>query len=96
VEELPPDVAGLEAALLRWNQVYETVRHHQALGYQTPERFYQETSSRVSKQLVGHSLSRKGGLVRYLLTQYRGLTKGQGLYSVYLDRVRAFFDRSRS
>lgn len=41
VEDLPADLGGLEAALLRWNQVYETVRPHQALGYLTPEQFYQ-------------------------------------------------------
>lgn len=42
VEELPGDLAGLQDALLAWNQVYETVRPHQALGYLTPERFYQQ------------------------------------------------------
>lgn len=42
VEELPADLGGLEAALLHWNQVYETVRPHQALGYKTPEQFYQD------------------------------------------------------
>ena len=41
VEELPSDAAALEAALLQWNYVYETVRPHQALEYQTPEQFYQ-------------------------------------------------------
>ena len=42
VEELPADLGGLEAALLRWNHVYETVRPQQALGYKTPEQFYQD------------------------------------------------------
>ena len=42
VEELPADLGGLEAALLRWNHIYETVRPHQALGYKTPEQFYQD------------------------------------------------------
>ncbi len=42
VEELPADLGGLEAALLAWNQVYERVRPHQALGYKTPEQFYQD------------------------------------------------------
>ena len=41
VDDLPADLGGQEAALLRWNQVYETVRPHQALGYKTPEQFYQ-------------------------------------------------------
>jgi len=42
VEELPGDLAGLQAALLAWNQVYESVRPHQALGYLTPGQFYQK------------------------------------------------------
>lgn len=42
VEELPADLGGLEAALQRWNGVYETVRPHQALGYLTPDDFYKQ------------------------------------------------------
>ncbi|MFQ5987676.1 MAG: helix-turn-helix domain-containing protein [Dehalococcoidia bacterium] len=42
VEELPADLGGLEAALLAWNRVYETVRPHQALGYKTPDEFYHD------------------------------------------------------
>ena len=42
VEELPADPGGQEAALLQWNQVYETIRPHQALGYKTPDQFYQD------------------------------------------------------
>jgi len=42
VEELPADLGGQEAALLHWNHVYETIRPHQALGYKTPEQFYQD------------------------------------------------------
>ena len=41
VEDLPTDLDGLEAALLAWNRIYETVRPHQALGYLTPNQFYQ-------------------------------------------------------
>lgn len=41
VQELPADLGGLEAALLAWNHVYENVRPHQALGYRTPQEFYQ-------------------------------------------------------
>jgi transposase InsO family protein len=41
VEGLPTDLGGLEAALLAWNYIYETVRPHQALGYLTPEQFCQ-------------------------------------------------------
>jgi transposase InsO family protein len=42
VEELPADLGGLEAALVASNQLYEQVRPHQALGYKTPEQFYQD------------------------------------------------------
>tara|TARA_B100001971_G_C18170823_1_gene527012 strand:+ start:611 stop:1294 length:684 start_codon:yes stop_codon:yes gene_type:complete len=42
VEELPADLGGLEAALLAWNHLYETVRPHQALGYKTPDQFYRD------------------------------------------------------
>lgn len=42
VQDLPADLGGLEAALLAWNHVYENVRPHQALDYQTPEEFYQQ------------------------------------------------------
>ena len=42
VEELPADLGGQEAALLRWNDIYQTVRPHQALGYKTPDQFYQD------------------------------------------------------
>ncbi len=41
VQELPADRGGLEAALLAWNHIYENIRPHQALGYRTPEQFYQ-------------------------------------------------------
>jgi putative transposase len=41
VEEFPADLGGLETALLLWNHIYETVRPHQALGYKTPDQFYQ-------------------------------------------------------
>ena len=47
VEELPADLGGRQAALLAWNQRYETWRPHQALGYLTPEAFYQ-------RWLAGH------------------------------------------
>ena len=41
VEDWPADLGGLGTALLRWNRVYETVRPHQALGYLTPDEFYE-------------------------------------------------------
>ncbi|MDP2727110.1 MAG: helix-turn-helix domain-containing protein [Dehalococcoidia bacterium] len=42
VEGLPDDLDGQLSALLSWNQTYERIRPHQALGYKTPERFYQD------------------------------------------------------
>jgi transposase InsO family protein len=42
VEDLPADLGGLEQALLAWNLTYETVRHHQALGYKTLDQFYHQ------------------------------------------------------
>jgi len=42
VEDLPVDPDELETALQAWNRVYEQVRPHQALGYKTPEQFYQD------------------------------------------------------
>jgi transposase InsO family protein len=42
VEDLPADLRGLELKLQAWNHTYETVRPHQALGYLTPEAFYQQ------------------------------------------------------
>jgi transposase InsO family protein len=54
VEELPADQGGLEAALQRWNRVYETVRPHQALGYLTPNQFYEQwvKEQRLRKEAV--------------------------------------------
>ena len=40
-EDLPANLGGLKSALIAWNQVYERVRPHQALGYLTPQEFYQ-------------------------------------------------------
>lgn len=42
VEDQPADRGGLEAKLQAWNHVYETVRPHQALGYLTPDEFYEQ------------------------------------------------------
>ena len=59
-EELPVDLGGIEAALLCWNHVYETVRPHQALGYKTPEQFYQDwlaSHSETGKERVLSDMS---------------------------------------
>jgi putative transposase len=45
VYDLPADRGGLEAALVAWNQRYETARPHQALGYLTPNQFYEQWSA---------------------------------------------------
>ena len=43
VEDLPADLGKLEVALQVWNRhIYERVRPHEALGYKTPEEFYQQ------------------------------------------------------
>ena len=42
MEELPAALGWVEAALLRWHRVDETVRPHQAPGYETPDQFYQD------------------------------------------------------
>jgi putative transposase len=54
VEELPAEIRGMEAALQRWNRIYETVRPHQALGYLTPDQFYQRWADeqRLRKEAV--------------------------------------------
>ena len=42
VRDLPADFGGLQTALLAWNRRYESWRLHQALGYLTPDRFYEQ------------------------------------------------------
>lgn len=42
VYDLPADFGGLRNALLAWNQRYESWRLHQALGYLTPDQFFQQ------------------------------------------------------
>lgn len=51
VQELPADLGGLEAALLAWNHLYENVRPHQALGYRTPDQFYQQWLATQNQRL---------------------------------------------
>jgi transposase InsO family protein len=46
VYDLPADFGGLRDALLAWNHRYESWRLHQALGYLTPDQFYQQWLAR--------------------------------------------------
>jgi len=39
VTDAEPDLEGLQAALLEWEHVYNTIRPHQSLGYLTPAEF---------------------------------------------------------
>ncbi|MCH7511970.1 MAG: transposase [Chloroflexi bacterium] len=39
--ELPDTIGELRQKLRAWEAVYNTERSHQALGYLTPETFYQ-------------------------------------------------------
>ncbi len=40
--ELPDTIGELRRKLRAWEVVYNTQRPHQALGYQTPEAWYQQ------------------------------------------------------
>jgi transposase InsO family protein len=42
VVELPDGIGELRQKLRAWETIYNTRRPHQALGYQTPEAFYQQ------------------------------------------------------
>ena len=39
VVDLPLEIPALNQALLAWEQVYNTIRPHQALGYLTPQQY---------------------------------------------------------
>lgn len=52
VEDLPTDLPGLAHKLAVWNQTYETVRPHQALGYLTPQAFYQHWQDHFGKEAL--------------------------------------------
>ncbi len=53
VHDLPADFGGIETALLAWNHRYESRRLHQALGYLTPDQFYQQwTENHPRKEAV--------------------------------------------
>jgi len=45
VKELVPETEELRVQVKKWQQEYNTVRPHQALGYLTPDEFYDKVSS---------------------------------------------------
>jgi transposase InsO family protein len=52
VEDLPADLRGLAHKLAAWNKTYETVRPHQALGYLTPQAFYEQWQQHHGKEAL--------------------------------------------
>ena len=48
------DLSELRAELLEWEQVYNTVRPHQALGYVTPLKFLQQRKEYSGKGVMCH------------------------------------------
>jgi transposase InsO family protein len=47
VTDAEPDLSSLQAALREWEQVYNTIRPHQALGYLTPAEFLASLEPRM-------------------------------------------------
>jgi len=54
VTESSFDLSELRDELLEWEQVYNTVRPHQALGYLTPSRFLEQQKYRKEKEGMCH------------------------------------------
>lgn len=52
VTEANFEIAEINRALLQWEEVYNTVRPHQALGYLTPQEFLQRCHENVRKEEV--------------------------------------------
>jgi putative transposase len=48
------DIPELNQALLKWEQVYNTVRPHQALGYLTPQQFLECYRQRQKREVSCH------------------------------------------
>jgi len=49
------EIRELNQALLKWEEVYNTIRPHQALGYLTPQQFleqYQQKKKRGNVSLI--------------------------------------------
>ena len=54
VTESSFDLGELREELLEWEQVYNTVRPHQALGYVTPLRFLEQRKNYKRKEVMCH------------------------------------------
>jgi len=54
VTDSPFDLPELRKELLEWEQVYNTVRPHQALGYVTPLRFLEQQKEYPGKEVMCH------------------------------------------
>ena len=49
-----PELLFEEKELLEWEQVYNTVRPHQALGYVTPLKFLEQRKEYSGKKAMCH------------------------------------------
>lgn len=47
-------ISELDQALLKWEQVYDTIRPHQALGYLTPQQFLTRHQQNQKKEVSCH------------------------------------------
>jgi len=54
VTESSFDIAELRAQLLDWEQIYNTVRPHQALAYLTPLKFLKRQKEEQGKEVMCH------------------------------------------
>ena len=54
VTESSFDIAELRAELLDWEQTYNAVRPHQALGYLTPLEFLEQWKEKQGKEVMCH------------------------------------------
>ncbi len=48
------DIAELRGELLEWEQVYNAIRPHQALGYLTPVKFLEQWKENQGKAMMCH------------------------------------------
>ena len=54
VTESSFDIAELRGELLEWEQVYNGIRPHQALGYLTPLKFLEQWKHHKREEVMGH------------------------------------------